>query len=80
MRVPGMGVTTARCYRDMLGMPVIARAMGFPVVEFCRVPNYDELRGFMERVPAPWLLRPRAEASALATRKIEEPGQLWAHP
>ena len=77
MRVPGMGVTTARCYRDKLGMRVIARAMGFPVIEFCRVLNYDELRDYMERVPAPWLLRPRAEALALATRRIDEPEQLW---
>ena len=31
----------------------------------------------MEHVPAPWLLKPRAEASALGIRKIEEPEQLW---
>jgi len=82
LRVPGMGVTTARCYRDKLGMRVIARAMGFRVIEFCRVLNYDELRDFMKRVPAPWLLKPRAEGSGpgggrMATRRIEEPEQLW---
>ena len=45
--------------------------------EFCRVLNYDELRDYMERVPAPWLLKPRSEASALGIRKIQEPEQLW---
>ena len=67
MRVPGMGVTTARCYRDKLGMRMIARAMGFRVIEFCRVLNNEELRDFMKRVPAPWQLKPREEASGLGT-------------
>jgi biotin carboxylase len=39
--------------------------------------NYDDLREYMARVPAPWLLKPRAEASALGIRKIHEPEQLW---
>ncbi|MGC1461353.1 MAG: ATP-grasp domain-containing protein [Terracidiphilus sp.] len=77
MRVPGMGITTAGCYRDKLGMRVIASALGYLVPEFCRVLNYDELRDYMERVPAPWLLKPRSEASALGIRKIDEPEQLW---
>jgi biotin carboxylase len=77
MRIPGMGTTTAGCYRDKLAMRVIARALGFLVPEFCRVLNYDELRDYMERVPAPWLLKPRSEASALGIRRIEEPEQLW---
>ncbi len=80
MRIPGMGTTTAGCYRDKLAMRVIARALGFLVPEFCRVLNYDELRDYMERVPAPWLLKPRSEASALGIRRIEEPEQLWRDP
>lgn len=77
MRVPGMGTTTAGCYRDKLAMRVIARALGFAVPEFCRVLNYDELRDFIARVPAPWLLKPRSETSAVGNRIIEEPEQLW---
>ena len=77
MRIPGMGVTTTAYYRDKLAMRTGAREAGFLVPEFCRVLNYDELREYMERVPAPWLLKPRAEASALGIRKIHEPEQLW---
>ena len=77
MRVPGMGLTTAACYRDKLAMRVIARATGFLVPDFCRVLNYDELRTFMERVPSPWLLKPRTEASAVGIRHIHNPEQLW---
>ncbi len=77
MRIPGMGITTAACYRDKLAMRVIARATGFLVPDFCRVLNYDELRNFMDRVPAPWLLKPRTEASAVGIRRIHDPEQLW---
>jgi hypothetical protein len=31
----------------------------------------------MARVPAPWLLKPRSEASALGIRRIDDPEQLW---
>lgn len=77
MRIPGMGVTTTAFYRDKLAMRMAAREAGFLVPEFCRVLNYDELREYMDTVPAPWLLKPRAEASALGIRKIQEPEQLW---
>jgi len=77
MRIPGMGVTTSAYYRDKLAMRTSARESGFLVPEFCRVLNYDELRLYMDTVPAPWLLKPRAEASALGIRKIEKPEQLW---
>ncbi|MGA3264557.1 MAG: ATPase [Terracidiphilus sp.] len=77
MRIPGMGTTTAAYYRDKLAMRFSARESGFSVLEFSRVLNYDELREYMERVPAPWLLKPRSDASSLGMRKIEEPEQLW---
>ncbi len=77
MRIPGMGTTTAGCYRDKLAMRVIARAFGYAVPEFCRVLNYDELREYMRRVRPPWLLRPRAEASAVGIRRIDDQEQLW---
>jgi len=77
MRIPGMGITTSAHYRDKLAMRTVARGAGFLVPEFCRVLNYDELRNYMDRVPAPWLLKPRSEASSLGIRKIEAPEQLW---
>lgn len=76
-RVPGMGTTTAGCYRDKLAQRIIASAFGHPVLEFCRVLNYDELREFIARVPAPWMLRPRMDASPAAARQIDDSEQLW---
>jgi biotin carboxylase len=77
IRVPGMGMTTAGYHRDRLAMRVSARESGFLVPEFCRVLNYDELRAYMERVPPPWVLKPRWGALALGIRRIEDPEQLW---
>ena len=76
-RIPGMGVTSTAYYRDKLAMRTGASESGFLVPEFCRVLNYDELRAYMKAVHGPWLLKPRAEASALGIRKIYEPEQLW---
>jgi biotin carboxylase len=77
MRIPGMGITTSANYRDKLAMRTVAQNTGFLVPEFCRVLNYDQLRDYMDRVPAPWLLKPRSEASSLGIRKIKEAEQLW---
>lgn len=77
LRLPGMGVTAARHFRDKLVMRELAHAAGIPVPEFVQIKNYDRLRGYMESVPAPWVLKPRAEASAMGIKKIHEPEQLW---
>jgi biotin carboxylase len=76
-RIPGMGASTTACFRDKLAMRTTARKAGILVPEFCGVFNYDDLRAYMARIPAPWLLKPRAEASALGIRKINEQEQLW---
>ncbi|HLL79947.1 MAG TPA: hypothetical protein VKT25_10635, partial [Ktedonobacteraceae bacterium] len=76
-RIPGMGTSTTACFRDKLAMRASARRSGILAPEFCGIFNYDDLRTFMQHVSAPWLLKPRAEASALGIRKIQEPEQLW---
>jgi biotin carboxylase len=77
MRIPGMGISTTAHFRDKLTMRSEAKRSGFLVPEFTPVLNYDDLRAYMAAVPAPWVLKPRAEASAIGIRKIHEPEQLW---
>lgn len=77
LRIPGMGITTTAYYRDRLAQRMSVRESGFPTPEFCPVLNYDELRDFMTRVPAPWLLTPRVMPSAEPRRRIAEPEHLW---
>lgn len=77
LRVPGMGDTTARYFRDKLAMRVKARSEGIRVPEFVHAFNYDDMREYMERVPPPYVLKPRSEASAIGIRKVGHPDELW---
>ena len=77
MRLPGMGRTVTSHYRDKLAMRDVASRAGALVPEFIGVLNYDDLREYMARVPAPWVLKPRADASAIGIRKIYASDQLW---
>jgi len=77
LRIPGMGLTTVRYFRDKLAMRARAREGGVSVPEFVHVLNHGELREFMARVPAPWLLKPRSQASGIGMKKIHQPDELW---
>ena len=77
LRIPGMGLTTVRYFRDKLAMRARAKEAGVNVPEFVHVLNHDELREFMARVPAPWLLKPRSQASGIGMKKIHQPHELW---
>lgn len=77
LRLPGMGESHARHFRDKLAMRSLAQAAGLPIPEFSPVFNYDRLREFMARVPPPWLLKPRSEASAMGITTIHHPDELW---
>lgn len=76
LRVPGMGDTTARFFRDKLAMRVKAEG-AVRVPRFCHVLNYDNLRAFMSEVPAPWVLKPRSEASSVGITRLYESEALW---
>jgi biotin carboxylase len=77
LRLPGMGDSLARNFRDKLAMRTTARDAGMLVPDFTGVFNHDHLRDFMARVRPPWLLKPRSEASSMGIKKIEHPDKLW---
>jgi hypothetical protein len=77
LRLPGMGDTTARYFRDKLAMRTRARAAGIAVPPFVRVLNHEEIGAFLRSVPPPWMLKPRSEASAAGIVKVESAEQLW---
>ncbi len=77
LRIPGMGLTTVRYFRDKLAMRARAREAGILVPEFVHVLNYENLREFISRVPSPWLLKPRSQASGIGMKKIHSPEELW---
>ncbi|MBP6469116.1 MAG: ATPase [Chloroflexi bacterium] len=77
MRLPGIGDSLARHFRDKLAMRVRARQAGLPVPDFAPILNYDDLRDFMARTPAPWVLKPRFDAGAIGIRKLHHSEELW---
>ena len=78
LRVPGMGDTTARYFRDKLAMRDRARSAGLPVPEFIQVLNYSQLNDFMQRVSAPWVLKPRSMAGSIGVKKIHNSDEFWS--
>lgn len=77
LRIPGMGLTTVRYFRDKLAMRARAKETGILAPEFVHVLNCDSLQEFMSRVPGPWLLKPRSQASGIGMKKIHKQQELW---
>lgn len=77
LRLDGMTSADARLFRDKLAMRVAALKAGINVPDFVHVLNYGELQNFMERVPAPWVLKPRTDVSAIGIKKMHDAEQVW---
>ena len=77
LRLPGIGESLVRHFRDKLAMRIQASKAGLPVPAFTPLFNYDRLRAFMERVPPPWVLKPRSEAGAMGIKQIHHSDELW---
>src|SRR4030095_7769353 len=75
--IPGMTSTTARLFRDKLAMSMKAKTAGLNVPDFVPLLSYDDIRYYMERVPPPWVIKPRADVSAIGIRKVEDQEQVW---
>jgi biotin carboxylase len=76
-RIPGMGETTARYFRDKLAMRQRAADRDIAIPEFVHVLNDQRIGEFLKRVPAPWLIKPRAEASAVGIKKFHKEEEIW---
>jgi biotin carboxylase len=77
LRVPGMGLTTMRYFRDKLAMRMRALDRGVRVPDFVPVFNHDDIEYYLGHVPGPWVLKPRQEASAIGIKKIHAAEELW---
>ncbi|MBB4079482.1 hypothetical protein GGR28_002107 [Lewinella aquimaris] len=76
-RLPGMGQTTSRYFRDKLAMRIRARDHGVPVPAFTSLFNDVALTEFANRVEYPCLIKPRGEASATGITKVHSAQELW---
>src|SRR5882724_3028222 len=75
--LPGMSSSTAKTFRDKFRMAEAAKAAGIVLPDFVPLINPDEVRQFMERVPPPWIIKPRPDVSAIGIRKVKEPDDVW---
>src|SRR6476661_6739178 len=75
--LPGMSRSHALRFRDKLTMRTIASDAGIPCPEFVGAFNAAEINEFLERVPAPWIVKPRHEVSAFGIRKCETAAEVW---
>jgi biotin carboxylase len=78
LRVPGMGDTTTRYFRDKLAMRVRAQTVGLRVPEFVHLLNDAQIAKFADSVPAPWVVKPRFLAGAIGIKKAHDKAQLYA--
>ena len=71
-RIPGMGQTTARYFRDKLAMRMRARTFGIPVPAFSPLFRKSELERFCGAHAGPYVIKPRSEASAAGIEKVAD--------
>jgi carbamoylphosphate synthase large subunit len=76
-RIPGMGQTTCRYFRDKLAMRVKAAESGVRVPAFSALFNDAVVNNYLDTVAAPWLIKPRGEASATGIKKAHSKEEAW---
>ena len=77
-RIDGMGQTTSRYFRDKLAMRTRAAAAGIRVPAFSPIFNDEVVTAFLQVTEAPWLIKPRSEASATGIRKVHSLEEAWS--
>jgi biotin carboxylase len=77
LRLPGLGETATRFFRDKLAMRQRAQQSGINVPEFTATIHYPTIAQFLDNVPAPWVLKPRMLAGAMGISKLHEKQQVW---
>lgn len=76
-RVPGMGQSTARYFRDKLAMRMKAQEEGIPVPPFTGLFKDHEINAFADHTAPPYVVKPRSEASAMGIKKVHSKQELW---
>ena len=77
LRIPGLGESSTRYFRDKLAMRMKAEEAGLSIPPFVHVLNHRRIAEYLERVPGPWVLKPRLMAGAIGIKKIASALELW---
>jgi hypothetical protein len=76
-RIPGMGQTTARYFRDKLAMRVQAQDSGIAVPPFSPLFHDIDITEYLQKTLPPWVIKPRSEASAAGIKKVYSFQEAW---
>jgi biotin carboxylase len=76
--MPGMSSSTAKTFRDKLSMSIKARDAGILVPDFVPAINHKEIKEYLDRIPPPWVLKPRSDVSAIGIRKLDSAEAAWS--
>ena len=75
--LPGINSSSARTFRDKQRMAEAAKAAGVELPDFVPLIHAADVTEFVERVPPPWILKPRSDVSAIGIRKVERADDVW---
>ena len=78
LQIGGMTSSFVRRFRDKLTMRKLACSAGIPCPDFIGAINQEDIDAFLDRVPPPWIIKPRNEVSAFGIRRCESNGEVWA--
>jgi biotin carboxylase len=77
LQLRGFGATITRNFRDKLAMRVKAGLGEVRQPDCVHFVNEAHINAFTARVPLPYILKPRGEASAIGVKKITSNEELW---
>ena len=76
--LPGLSSSRAKIFRDKLSMAVHSQRAGINVPEFVQLLTREAVNDYMQRVPGPWVIKPRSDVSAIGIKKVSEPKEVWS--
>jgi len=77
LRIPGLGETATRFFRDKLAMRMRAAESGIRVPVFTSTAHYQDISDFLEVAPPAWVLKPRLMAGAMGIHKCHSKEEVW---
>src|SRR5437588_3896773 len=75
--MPGMSSSRAKTFRDKLAMSIKARDAGITIPDFVPAINTDEIGEYLNRIPSPWVMKPRSDVSAIGIKKLVTAEEVW---
>lgn len=77
LQIRGFGETVTRNFRDKLAMRRRAWEENVLAPDYVHLVNESQVQAFTMRVPLPYIVKPRGEASAIGVKKVTSHEELW---